>query len=157
MYVFLTSELVGGEWWASRPGRFTPWGKSSQCHWIGEWAGHKTGMDAVENRQILPLSGLELRPVGRPVRRPVTQRWDSSTDARRETKDVYNILIGDARRGQYGAVNWNDVFRFRGPVLGYCDGSHELSALMKQGEAMVDRVHESTIFSTWMKVNICKA
>jgi hypothetical protein len=28
IYVFLTSALVGVEWSASHPGRFTPWGYS---------------------------------------------------------------------------------------------------------------------------------
>jgi hypothetical protein len=62
-HVFLTSALVGGEWSASRPGRFTP-----GTHWIGGWVGPRTGLDGVEMREILTLSGLELRPLGRPPR-----------------------------------------------------------------------------------------
>jgi hypothetical protein len=60
--VFLTSALVGGEWSASRPGRFTP-----GTHWIGGWVGPRTGLD-VERRKILLLPGIELRPLGRPAR-----------------------------------------------------------------------------------------
>jgi hypothetical protein len=53
--VFLTSALVGGEWSASRPGRFTP-GKIAQCtHWIGGWMGLRAGLDDVQ--KILDLIG----------------------------------------------------------------------------------------------------
>jgi hypothetical protein len=53
--VFLTSALVGGEWSASRPGRFTP-----GTHWIGGWVGRTAGLDDVEKRKFLTLPGLEL-------------------------------------------------------------------------------------------------
>jgi hypothetical protein len=33
IHIFLTSALVGGEWSASRPGRFTP-----STHWEAGWA-----------------------------------------------------------------------------------------------------------------------
>jgi hypothetical protein len=53
-HIFLTSALVGGEWSASRPGRFT----------TGERArGTKAGLDAVEWRKY-PT------PVVHPVARP---------------------------------------------------------------------------------------
>jgi hypothetical protein len=42
---FLTSALDGGEWWASRPGRFTP-----GAHWIGGWVGTRAGLHAMEKR-----------------------------------------------------------------------------------------------------------
>jgi hypothetical protein len=35
----LTSALDGGEWSASRPGRFTPRERASGTHWIGGWVG----------------------------------------------------------------------------------------------------------------------
>jgi hypothetical protein len=58
IHIFLTSALVGGEWSASRPGRFTL-GKRAPCtHWIGS-------LDDVEKRKFLTLPGLELRPLGR--------------------------------------------------------------------------------------------
>jgi hypothetical protein len=37
------------EWSVSRPGRFTP-----GTQWIGGWAGPKTGMDDVEERNLTP-------------------------------------------------------------------------------------------------------
>jgi hypothetical protein len=68
---FLISELDGGERSASLPGLFTLPGKEPQgapgTHWLGGWLSPKTGLDDVERRQILPLPGLELRPVGRPA------------------------------------------------------------------------------------------
>jgi hypothetical protein len=36
----LTSALVGGEWSASRPGRFTPRERTPSTYWIGGWVGH---------------------------------------------------------------------------------------------------------------------
>jgi hypothetical protein len=61
--IFLTSALVGGEWSASRPGRFTP-----GTHWIGGWVDPRAGLEDVEKRKFLTLSGLELRPLDRPAR-----------------------------------------------------------------------------------------
>jgi hypothetical protein len=37
IHIFLTSALVGGEWSASRPGRFTPGERAPGTHWIGGW------------------------------------------------------------------------------------------------------------------------
>jgi hypothetical protein len=45
---FLTLAAEKGEWSASRPGRFTPCERASSAHWIGDWVGLRTGMDAVE-------------------------------------------------------------------------------------------------------------
>jgi hypothetical protein len=35
----LTSALEGGEWSASRPGRFSPSKRAPGTHWIGGWVG----------------------------------------------------------------------------------------------------------------------
>jgi hypothetical protein len=67
-HTFLTSVLVGGEWSASRPDRFTP-GEKTGTHWIEGWVGPRAGLDNVEQRQFLLLPGLELRPLGRPASR----------------------------------------------------------------------------------------
>jgi hypothetical protein len=62
MHVFLTSALFGGEWSVSRPGRFNPREGAPVTHWrLG-------ALDDIEKRKILPLSGFELRPLGRPAR-----------------------------------------------------------------------------------------
>jgi hypothetical protein len=62
IHVFLTSALVGGEWSALRPGRFT-----SGTHWIRGWVDPRAGLDDVEKRKFLTLPGLEFRPLGRPA------------------------------------------------------------------------------------------
>jgi hypothetical protein len=49
---FLTSALDGGEWLASRPGRFTPGERAPNKHWTGGWVGPRVGLDAVEKRKI---------------------------------------------------------------------------------------------------------
>jgi hypothetical protein len=40
----------------------------SDTLWIGSWVGSRAGLDDLEKRTFLPLPGLELRPLGRPVR-----------------------------------------------------------------------------------------
>jgi hypothetical protein len=48
----LTSALDGGEWLASRPGRFNPRKRASGTHWIRDWEGRRTVLDAVVKRKI---------------------------------------------------------------------------------------------------------
>jgi hypothetical protein len=66
---FLTSALVGGGWSASRRGRFIPGERTPGTHWIGGWVNPRAGLNDLEKRKFLTLSGLELRPLRRPVRR----------------------------------------------------------------------------------------
>jgi hypothetical protein len=68
IHIFLTSVLVGGEWSASRPGRFTPGKRAPGTHWIGGLVIPRPSLDDMEKRKFLTLPGLELRPVGRPAR-----------------------------------------------------------------------------------------
>jgi hypothetical protein len=68
IHIFLTSVLVGGEWSASRPGRFTPSERAPGVRWIGGWVDPRAGMDDMEKREFLTLPGLELQPLGRPAR-----------------------------------------------------------------------------------------
>jgi hypothetical protein len=65
---FLTSALDGGEWSASRPGRFYPREIALGTDWIGGWVGTKAGLDAMEKMKVLSLPGIEPRP---PSRQPV--------------------------------------------------------------------------------------
>jgi hypothetical protein len=65
---FFTSALAGGEWSATRPGRFTSWERAPGTHWIGGWVDYRTSLDDMEKRKFLTLLGLELRPLGRPAR-----------------------------------------------------------------------------------------
>jgi hypothetical protein len=65
-HVFLTSALAGGEWSASRPGRFTPGERAPGTHWIGGWVAPRAGLDDMEKWKFLTPPGLELPPLGRP-------------------------------------------------------------------------------------------
>jgi hypothetical protein len=65
--IFLTSALVGDDWWASRSGRFTPGERASDTHWIGGWMNPTAGMYDVDKWKFLTLPGLELRPLRRPA------------------------------------------------------------------------------------------
>jgi hypothetical protein len=50
-YTFSASAL-GGEWWESRPGCFTPVERTPGIHWIGGWVGSTAILEAVEKRKI---------------------------------------------------------------------------------------------------------
>jgi hypothetical protein len=65
--IFFTSAL-GGEWSASRAGRFTTRERAPSTHWIGGCVDPRPGLDDVEKRKFLTLSRLELRNLGRPAR-----------------------------------------------------------------------------------------
>jgi hypothetical protein len=55
----LTSALVGGEWSASHPDRFTIRERPSGTHWIGGWVDPRPGLGNVEKRIF--LTSLELK------------------------------------------------------------------------------------------------
>jgi hypothetical protein len=67
----LTSALDGGEWSASRPGRFTPKERTPGTHWKGGWVGPRAVLDAVVKRKILSLRR-ESNP-RTPIVQPVAQ------------------------------------------------------------------------------------
>jgi hypothetical protein len=69
----LTSDLDGGEWSASRPGRFTPREIAPVTHWIGGWVGPRAVLDAVMKRKI-PSFRREWNP-RIPIVQPVVQRY----------------------------------------------------------------------------------
>jgi hypothetical protein len=58
--LILTSALDGGEWSASRPGRFTPRERAPSTHWLGGWVGPRAILDAEVKRKIpSPPPGIE--------------------------------------------------------------------------------------------------
>jgi hypothetical protein len=57
IHIFLTSVLVGGEWSALRPGRFTTGERTPVTHWIGGWVGPRACLDDVEKKKILESTG----------------------------------------------------------------------------------------------------
>jgi hypothetical protein len=56
IHLFFSSSLDGGEWSASRPGRFTSGERTPGIHWIGEWVDSRTGLDDVEEKNLAPTS-----------------------------------------------------------------------------------------------------
>jgi len=70
----LTSERDGGEWSASRLGRFTARERAPVTHWLGVWVGSRAVLDAVVKRKI-PNSRRESNPrtlVVQPIAQEVT-------------------------------------------------------------------------------------
>jgi hypothetical protein len=58
---FLTSAHDGGKWSASCPDRSNPGEIAHGTHWMRGWVTPRGGLDAMEKRKILPLSGIEHR------------------------------------------------------------------------------------------------
>jgi hypothetical protein len=50
------------------PAALPPGKEPPGAHWIGGWVDLRAGLDDLEKRKFLALPGLELRPLGRPVR-----------------------------------------------------------------------------------------
>jgi hypothetical protein len=60
LHAFLTSALDGGQWSASRLGRFTPKERAPSTHWIGGWVGPRAVLDTAVKRKIpTPPPGIE--------------------------------------------------------------------------------------------------
>jgi hypothetical protein len=72
-HVFFTSALVGGEWSASSPDRFTLGERAPNTHWMGDWSGPRAGMDDMEKWKLLPPLGHQLWPF---VIQPVASRYN---------------------------------------------------------------------------------
>jgi hypothetical protein len=64
---FSFSLLVGGEWSASRAGRFTPREGAPGTHWVGGWVDPRAGLEDMDELKFFTLPGLELRPLDRPT------------------------------------------------------------------------------------------
>jgi hypothetical protein len=77
---YLTSALDGGEWSASRPGRFTPRERVLGTHWIGGWVGSRAILDVVVKRKI-PSSHWKSDP-RTPIVQLLTGLLDSQTFGR---------------------------------------------------------------------------
>jgi hypothetical protein len=96
IHVFLTSALAGGEWPASRPGRFIP-----NIHWIGGWVDPRAGLDDLEKWQFLTLPGLELQPLGRPSRSwslyPLRYPGSSSNNSLVKLKPLNYVLTNSKK------------------------------------------------------------
>jgi hypothetical protein len=71
IHIFLTSTLVGSEWSTSRPGRFIL-GKKPWYPVDRRLGGLSTGLDDVEKREFLIITGLESCPS---VVQPVASRY----------------------------------------------------------------------------------
>jgi hypothetical protein len=53
----LTLALDGGEWSASRPGRFTPRERAPCTNWIGGWVDPRAGLDAMVKEKLPSPAG----------------------------------------------------------------------------------------------------
>jgi hypothetical protein len=132
-----TSALDGGEWSASRPGRFTPRESTPGTHWIGGWIGSRAVLDAVVKRKI-PSPRRESNP-RTPIVQPVAQRYTdwaitplvashvqynikmlcletnfgdhiNMWDVRRRMSDIQHLIFTDATCAhKQGSINWGLV------------------------------------------------
>jgi hypothetical protein len=118
LHGFLTSNLEGGEWSASRPGRFIPRERAPGAHWIGGWVGPRAVLDAVVKRKI-PSPHRESNP-RTPIIQPVAQRYTdwAITDLKSFPEPFNNIQT-------MGTVPWDHengatLSRVRRCLLRHC-------------------------------------
>jgi hypothetical protein len=52
LYAYFMSALGGDEWSALYPGHIVPGERTPGTHWIGDWVGPRSGLDAVEATDI---------------------------------------------------------------------------------------------------------
>jgi hypothetical protein len=91
LHAFWTSELDGGEWSASRPGRFTPRERAPGTLWIGGWVGPRTVLDAAVKKKI-PSPHRELNPITLIVQ-PVAQRYTNCTALKVKVKVKVKLFL----------------------------------------------------------------
>jgi hypothetical protein len=82
----------GGDWSASRPGRFTPRERAPGTYWIGDWLGPRAVLDAVVKRKI-PSTRRESNP-RTPIVQLVAQRC--TAELPQLLMAVYDILFKQA-------------------------------------------------------------
>jgi hypothetical protein len=78
IHVFLTSAVVGGEWSASCPYRFTLVERAPYTRWTGGWVVPRADLDDMEKWKFLTLLELELRlllSIPCPVAIPTALSW----------------------------------------------------------------------------------
>jgi hypothetical protein len=111
----LTSAIAGGEWSASRPGRFTPTERTPGTHWIGGWVGPRAVLDTVVKRKI-PSPHQELNP-RTPIVQPIASHYTdwaitAGTDKIINHGIFYGMWCG-------GNVTSNILFSFVHPRILY--------------------------------------
>jgi hypothetical protein len=97
----LTSGLDGGEWTASRPGRFTSRERAPSTHWIGGWVGSRAVLDAVSKRKI-SYPRRDSNP-DHPIFQPVVSRY---TDWAIPTLGI-GLYIQKRVTESYVSPNWS--------------------------------------------------
>jgi hypothetical protein len=83
-------------------GQLYPRERAPSTHLIGGWVSFRTGLDDVERRKILPLSGLELLPLGHPACSQSLYRLlypGSSRNLRNNNNN--NFFLGATARGGF--------------------------------------------------------
>jgi hypothetical protein len=91
-HIFLNLELVGGEWSASRLGRFIPRERAPGTHWTAGSVDPRAALDDLEKRKSLTLPGLEFRPLSRQGRSQSLYRLHYS-DSYMFFTNIINILF----------------------------------------------------------------
>jgi hypothetical protein len=100
----LTSALDGGEWSASRPGRFTSRERTPVTHCIGGWVGPRAVLDAVVKRKI-PSPRRKSKP-----RTPIVQSVGQRYTDRAITATWRKLVMEDRKKRKYkGDLYWGNT------------------------------------------------
>jgi hypothetical protein len=115
IHIFLTSTLVGGQWWAARPGRFTHRERAPGTHWIGGWVDPRPGLDDVKMRKFLTYRDSNSDPS---VVQPVASRYTDNAipvpwNACIETIILNNVHSPILEKQDTGGGGWGGFIWFR--------------------------------------------
>jgi hypothetical protein len=111
----LNSALDGGEWSASRPGRFTPRERAPGTHWVGGWVGSRAVLDAMVKRKIPSLRQESNQRT--PIVQPVVQHYTDWAITAHLERNMYCcmlspsvcLVIGKLSYFLLHEVMWNTV------------------------------------------------
>jgi hypothetical protein len=139
---FLSSALVGGEWSASRPGRFIPGERALGIHYIGGWVSRRAGLDDMEKRKFLPSQGLELRPLGCPARSQSLYRLLCPGSrvyehVKKCMHDTYALLFQYLRIVKFhenSVLTWNSSVSWNFSLARYARVTFQMRAKIHEGD-----------------------
>jgi hypothetical protein len=102
IHIFLTSAQAGVKWPDSRHGLFISWERTSGTHLTGGWVDPRAGLNYLEKRKFMTLSGLELWPFSRPDRRQSLYRLHYRGSYNKWRYLSYVFIFSTASRSHLG-------------------------------------------------------
>jgi hypothetical protein len=80
--------LAEDDWSVSHPGRITPGERSPLYSLLGGWLDPRAGLDDIEKRKFLTVSGIEIRYIDYAIRLPTQNMPDIPTAPSEDTLKI---------------------------------------------------------------------